>query len=107
MDNNQEQIDKANKEAHDLLQEKGLKLNEILRVKKAFLDWGKSIDNDIEGVEGYWRSKTNPGYGFNTKEEVEFFNVLCKLSPDTDKRKTIEVLKIVNNLLGVDSDWKF
>lgn len=107
MNINKEQINKANQDAHELLQDKGLKLNEILKIKKAFIDWSKEHDDTIEGDKDYWRSKTNPGYVFNSKEEVQFFNALCKLSPDTDKKKVIEVLKITFTLLNINSDWKF
>ena len=105
-------------EAWSLMTEKGLGLLEKMKVRDAIANWADSFPKNVEqkshrGVgndrEVYYVSKHPKiaNVGFKTAQECVLFNSLHELSPDTPKDKLIEVLKVVNSLLGVDSDYKF
>lgn len=101
--------------AFKLLAEKGLTLGERMKVRNAFAEWGESFPRNVEtrrprGSEEKYYISTIPALaniGFGTEREVEFFNALYELSPESDKQKLLTVLGIVTKLLGVESDYSF
>lgn len=97
------------KEATQLLKEKGCGLSEIMKVRKAFAEWGKQYDDDIEFSHKYqvWSSKLVKGYGFPTEDEVKFFNALYRLSPTSKPEKLTTVMGIIYKLLDIKSEYVF
>jgi hypothetical protein len=95
--------------AWKLLGEKGLAFGEKIKVRKAFSEWGKGFDENIEKdyKTNTYLSKKRKGYGFNKEEEVKFFNALIDLSPNTDTETIIQVMCMVNKLLDVESVYSF
>lgn len=95
--------------AWKLLEEKGLNVGERMKIRKAFSDWGKKFDENIEHDHKHntYSSKKKKGYGFSKEEEVKFFNALLDFSPNSDTEKIIQVMSIVMKLLDVESEWSF
>lgn len=112
-----EQEEKLFNEAWDLMTEKGLTLAEKLKVRNAIANWADSFPKNVEQKhyrggnserEIYYVSKYPKLslYGFKTAQECILLNSLHELSPETNKDKLIDVLKVAVTLLGVDSDYK-
>lgn len=95
--------------AWKLLEEKGLNFGERMKIRKAFSDWGKGFDENIEHDHKHntYSSKKKKGYVFSKEEEVKFFNALIDFSPNSDTEKTIQVMSIVMKLLDIKSEWSF
>lgn len=95
--------------AWKLLEEKGLNFGERLKIRKAFSDWGKGFDENIEHDHKHntYSSKKKKGYGFSKEEEVKFFNALLDFSPNSDTEKIIQVMSIVMKLLDIESECAF
>lgn len=95
--------------AWKLLEEKGLNFGERMKIRKAFSDWSKGFDENIEHDHKHntYSSKKKKGYGFSKEEEVKFFNALLDFSPNSDTEKIIQVMSIVMKLLDVESEWSF
>lgn len=95
--------------AFKLLQEKGINFREIINIRKAFADWGKEFDENIEynHKQNTYSSKKGKGYCFSKEEEVKFFNALIDFSSNSDPEKIIQVMSIVMKLLDIESEWSF
>jgi len=106
---NEKKIDwNAWDEAYGLLKEKGFSLGEIINIRNAFAEWGKTFDKDIKHDHkyNYFSSEKAKGYAFH-KEEAKFFNALIDFSPNSNKEKLIQVMSIVMKLLNIESVWTF
>lgn len=95
--------------ACNLLKEKEFTIGEIIKIRKAFSDWGKGFDENIEHNHKHntYSSKKRKGYGFSKEEEVRFFNAIIDFSPNSDTEKIIQVMGIVMKLLDIESEWSF
>lgn len=77
-----------------------------MNVRNAFYEAAKQLTN-VYKYGDFWENKNVPGYGFTTEEEAEFSEHLFKYLKDSKEDKKRDVLKIINSLADIDSNWKY
>ena len=95
-------------EKYQFLKEKGLKPFDIVNVRKAFMDYGVSTQNDrkIEKNGDYFKNKNVENYLFSKKEEAIFAEHLINFAPkDANRERVFELFTIINTLLGHNTEW--
>lgn len=93
------------------LQEKGLNVRDLMRVRKAFGEWGVENMQEVEFI-GKFNCYTSTisglkGYSFDTAEEVKLLNALHKFAPDIKPDKLVQVFSMVLKLVDSKSEWSF
>jgi hypothetical protein len=77
-----------------------------MNVRNAFYQAASQRSNVIK-TENYFQNIKVPNYGFTTEEEAEFSEHLFKYLKFMDNSKKIEILKAINSLSDIESNWKF
>lgn len=93
-------------QAWKFLEEKGLSIGEKMNVRNAFYKAAKQLSN-VTKKDNYFENREISGFVFSTEKEAEFVEHLFKYLSDFDTSKIMDVLKIINSLSGIKSDWKF
>lgn len=108
MNHNIEEIVAKSRETWAMLKNKGLSFSEIHAVRTAFVNYGMTIEKDIEYDRkgGYYKGAAL-NYASTKKSDIQLLNILHQLAPDADEQKLVLVLGIVVKMLDVDSDYTF
>lgn len=76
---------------------------EILDMANVMLDSMKPINKDKS--DNTFQSKIRKEVFFDSKKDVQFFDSLIELSPNSDTSKIINVMRVVFKLLDIDSSY--
>lgn len=114
MSKTRKQIDEAHGKAWALLSELGMKLNEKMGVRSAFVDWsGYKDENPFiskkirNGKVSYYHSEHDQikNFMFETEKEVVLANAILLNTENFNPNEFREVLKFTFRLIGIKSEW--
>lgn len=97
----------------NLLEEKGLTFQEIMKVRDAIENNAFLNDPNIEVERGFsidkpfYKNKLIKGWSFSTESEASFAGAIIKYAPEISPERACKVLSIVNSLLGKETEYKF
>ena len=106
-------ISERNEEAWKMLEEKGFTIQERMKIRKAFMDFGVDISESSkikkDGINGeYFKNENVEGYLFSNEKEAIFVEHLFKFVPENaDKDKVLEIMSIIIKLFDIKSDWAY
>jgi hypothetical protein len=119
MEDKPKNIEQIQEETFNFLKnEKGLSLMEVMRVRKAFAQWGQEVllHPEIESIPGF-RDKTKETYrskklgagvyAFAKEEEVKLLNLLMDMAPEASVEKVLRVMGIASKLLDIETEIEF
>lgn len=102
-----ENIDDQQKEMWDLLLSKGLTLQETLKTRRIFMEFGRSYNPAVKEDKKYWKNENFTGYLFTSEKEAEFVEHLQNMFTEISKEGIVKLLGVLLTLTGSDSEWKF
>lgn len=111
MENNKEEIALKQLEAFEFLKENGIKTSDVVRIRKIFIDYGISFQNDFKIKKDNHNSFTNvnvKNIAFDNEKDAIFFEHLQNYATEsTSKQDLMTVFSIVNKLLNHNNEWTF
>lgn len=100
-------IDDLQEEMFNILLSKGLTLQEVLKTRRIFMDYGRTINFAVKQDGEYWKNENFTGHLFTTEKEAEFIEHLQKMFSEISKEGIVRLLGILLTLTGSDSECKF
>ena len=93
------------KDPWQIMIDAGLTLSQRMYIRAEYI---KENVSNVKKDGNYFKNDNIEGYLFNTKEEAEFiehfFNYVKK---GNTLSRTIDLFKILNTLIGNESEWKY
>lgn len=101
-----------------IMRDANISLSDILFIKKSIIEWAANnnpnievlhpkVNRNEESIPIYKNKLLDINYSFEKEEEAELIGVLKKLAPNVPEEKLINVLEVINTLLGLESSYNF
>lgn len=100
-------IDDLQEEMFNTLLNKGLTLQEVLKTRRVFMEFGRSFNPALKEDGKYWKNENFKGYMFSLEREAEFIEYLQKMFPNISQEGIVKLLGILLTLTGTESESKF
>ena len=102
-------VDIRLRSAWQLMEDKGLSIPEMMKVKSAITEWAQQFNPDVvkDNKHFTYTNLKTPGYGFDTSEEAKFFGAMVKMFPNANQDKLIAEFGKLLKLFDIKSGWTF